>query len=134
MEARFPKVDDRRRCAQLIWSDGYTATLAQYQHFTPFPHDLMHYAVDAVLRPRYGFWELTAQKAPFSSLTPCRPWPLNRREWFAKVLVHHRNEMVEAEMLTGLLPSESDSGADGVARYMDGPADQPETGPDDRDL
>lgn len=106
VQARFSKVNERRRTVQLTWSEGFTATMPQYNHVLRFPHDLEHYIVDAVLRPPYGFWELAAAKAPFASLTPCRPWPREKREWFAKVLRQHRDEMVEAERLTGLLPGQ----------------------------
>jgi hypothetical protein len=103
VQARFPKVDDRSRRAEFTWPDGTTATSPQYQHFCRLPHDLEHYAVDAVLRPRFGFWELAAAGAPFPSLVPVKAWPTRRTEWFATVVRTHRDEMVEAERLTGLL-------------------------------
>jgi len=37
MEARFPKVDDRRRRALFVWPDGFTATLPQYEYFARLP-------------------------------------------------------------------------------------------------
>jgi len=109
VQARFPKANDRHRTAALAWPDGYTATVPQHQHFTRLPHDLEHYAVDAVLRPRCGFWELAAAMAPFSDFTPGRPWPREREEWFRRAKRDHRDEMVEAERLTGLLPGTSPS-------------------------
>jgi hypothetical protein len=109
VQARFPKVEDRSRTAQLAWPDGFTATLPQHQYFARLPHDLEHYVVDAVLRPPYGFWELAAAKAPFKNLTPCRRWPRERTQWFARVVRDHRDEMVEAERLTGLLPTNTPS-------------------------
>jgi len=109
VEACFPKLDARPRVAELAWPDGTTAVVPQYQHVTRLPHDLAHYAVDAVLRPRWGFWELAARKAPFSNVTPSRPWPRERQEWFARVVRDHRDEMVEAERLTGLLSGQASS-------------------------
>jgi hypothetical protein len=109
VEARYPKVEDRRRRAVLVWPDGFSATVPQYQRVSRLPHDLEHHAVDAILRPRWGFWELVAAKAPFSNVTPSRPWPRERVEWFERIVRHHRDAMVEAERLTGLLPGQTSS-------------------------
>jgi hypothetical protein len=108
VEAWFPKVDDRWRKAEFRWADGMFATLPQYEHPARLPHDLVHYAVEAVLRPRYGFWELASAQAPFATLTPARPWPKDRMAWFASVLRKHRDAMVEAERLPALLEPEVD--------------------------
>lgn len=97
---RFSKVN--RGLATVVWPDGLTATVPQYSSARRVPHDLVHYAVEAELRPRYGFWELLAQQAPFSSVTPAKPWSAQQQRWFAKVLRTHRDEMVEAENLGGL--------------------------------
>jgi hypothetical protein len=101
MRAVFPKTE--RAVARLEWDGGFFALTPVYTNPERLPHDLSHYAVDAVLRPRYGFWELAAQRAPFTSLQPCRPWPKDRLAWFAGVLKSHRDEMVEAERFPALL-------------------------------
>jgi hypothetical protein len=102
MRAVFPKVA-ARAVARFEWDGGFFAEAAMYANPERLPHDLAHYAVDAVLRPKYGFWELAAQRAPFKSLRPSRPWPKDRIAWFAKVLDDHRDEMVEAERFPTLL-------------------------------
>lgn len=102
MRAVFPKAAGRR-AARFEWDGGFFAETPIYSDPARLPHDLAHYAVDAVLRPRYGFWELVAQMAPFESLRPSRPWPKDRVAWYATVLRRHRDEMVEAERFPSLL-------------------------------
>ena len=96
MRAAFPKATERAM-ARFEWGGRFYAETPIYSRHDRLPHDLAHYAVDAVLRPRYGFWELAARRAPFSNLTPSKPWPKDRVAWFATVLRDHRDEMVEAE-------------------------------------
>jgi hypothetical protein len=104
VEARFPRVE--RTHAAFRWPDGFSATCQQYNIGDKLPHDLTHYAVEAELRPRYGFWELLSQKAPFRTVVPTtktRRWPAGRHEWFAALLRKHRDDMVAAEQLAELL-------------------------------
>lgn len=108
MRATFPKTDEHGRRARFEWPDGFVATTPTWNHRKRLPHDLEHYAVEAVLRPRYGFWTLAAQKAPFRSLLPERAWPRDRVNWFRTVLSKHRDEMVEAEILPVLITFAAD--------------------------
>lgn len=101
MRADFPK--GAGATARFEWDRGFFAEAPIYSNPDVLPHDLAHYAVDAVLRPRYGFWELAAQRAPFKSLRPSQPWPKDRVAWFARLLRDHRDEMVEAERFPSLL-------------------------------
>ena len=71
-------------------------------HWTRFPHDLEHYSVEAILRPKYGFWELASRQAPFATLEPSRPWPRAKRDWYARVVRRHGEDMLIAEMIGGL--------------------------------
>ncbi len=105
MRAAFPKTAERA-VARFEWDGAFYAETPIYSHCDRLPHDLAHYAVDAVLRPRYGFWELAARQAPFSNLRPSKPWPKNRVAWFATVLRDHRDEMVEAERFPALLSAD----------------------------
>jgi hypothetical protein len=102
MRAAFPKAKERVM-ARFEWDHGFYAETPIYSHHDRLPHDLAHYAVDAVLRPRYGFWELAARRAPFANLMPSKPWPKDRLAWLATVLRDHRDEMVEAERFPALL-------------------------------
>ena len=100
LRAIFPKRSGRDRVARYEWSDGLVATTPLWGRPTRLPHDLEHYAVEAVLRPAYGFWNLAAQQAPFDSLTPLRGrWPKGRQEWFDRVRRKHREAMLKAEAL-----------------------------------
>ena len=101
MRAAFSKAAPGK--ARFEWDGGFFADTPIYSNHALLPHDLAHYAVDAVLRPRYGFWELAAQRAPFTSLQPSRPWPRDRVQWFARLVRDHRDEMVEAERFPSLL-------------------------------
>ena len=100
LRATFPKHAGVDRRARFEWSDGLVATSPIGGRPVRLPHDLEHYAVEAVLRPEYGFWSLAAQQAPFASLTPVGGrWPKGRREWFDRVRRKHREAMLKAEAL-----------------------------------
>ena len=102
MRAVFPR-EAGRATARFEWDGGFLASSPIHSHPDLLPHDLAHYAVDAVLRPRYGFWELAAQRAPFTSFQPSQPWPKDRVAWFTRLVRDHRDEMVEAERFPSLL-------------------------------
>lgn len=94
----FPKSNDRHRVALLEWDGDLAATTPAGERPERLPHDLTHYVVEAYFRPRYGFWSLAAQKAPFKSLTLLRGhWPRGRKEWLDRIIRKHGGEMLQAE-------------------------------------
>lgn len=100
LRATFPKHGEGDRQARFEWSDGLVATSPIWGSPSRLPHDLEHYAVEAVLRPEYGFWSLAARQAPFDSLTLIAGrWPKGRQEWFDRVRRKHREAMLKAEAL-----------------------------------
>ncbi|HUR49823.1 MAG TPA: hypothetical protein VMY88_09915 [Acidimicrobiales bacterium] len=100
MTATFPKNRDPISYAVFEWPDGSAATTPMWGIKGALPHDLGHYVGEAVFRPPYGFWNLTAQQAPFDSLTLVRGrWPGDRKAWLDRVRRKHGVEMLKSEML-----------------------------------
>ena len=100
MTATFPKPRDRRALTVAVfeWPDGSAATTPMFGVVEALPHDLGHYIGEAHFRPPYGFWNLAAQQAPFSSLTLIRGrWPGDRKEWLDRIRRKHGAEMLKAE-------------------------------------
>lgn len=113
MRADFPKTPVRDRVTTLTWPNGFKATTSQYGRLERVPHDLTHFATDVILRPRYGFWELASQMAPYSSLTPVTGrWPSERVRWFDSVWKRHAGEMAEAEDYGRLWDAAADDAAE----------------------
>lgn len=98
LEVTFPKNHDRSRVATFVWSDGLVATSPIWGRYQRLPHDLEHYAVDAHFRPRYAFWTLAGQQAPYESLTVVRGrWPAGKKEWLDRIRRKHGAQMLKAE-------------------------------------
>lgn len=98
MTATFPKRRAGISLCVFEWPDGSAATTPMYGGIGALPHDLGHYVGEAQFRPPYGFWNLAAQQAPFSSLTLVRGrWPGDRKEWLDRIRRKHGAEMLKAE-------------------------------------
>ena len=102
LRASFPKV--RRSwsppLATFRWDDGLVATTPQWGPADDdrLPHDLGHYLTEAWFRPRYGFWSLTAEQVPFSSLTLVHGrWPHAAHARLDRLVRKHGTDMLKAE-------------------------------------
>jgi hypothetical protein len=52
----------------------------------------------------YGFWALAGRQAPCKSFTVVRGrWPRGKAEWFGRVKRKHGGEMIQAEMVGGIV-------------------------------
>ena len=104
LTATYPKLESRSNVATFTWSDGLVAQTLISNTTRHLPHDLAHYIVESRAQPPYGFWAMVGRQAPFESLTLIKGrWPKGKRDWFERVKRKHRDEMVQAEGVGGVI-------------------------------
>lgn len=102
MQITVIRVDDRRYATTVTRDDGVTLSVPGYGFIHAMPHDLGHYAIEATLPLRHGFWDCVAEGAVFRGMTVLsgrrKPHADERSRGLMK---RHADRLNEAETLVG---------------------------------
>ncbi len=102
MQIEVIRMDARRYTTTVLRSDGVTLSVPGYGFMHAMPHDLGHYAVEATLPLRHGFWDCVAEGAVFRGMAVLsgRRKP-HAEERSRDLMKQHADRLNEAETLVG---------------------------------